>query len=119
MHKQKWESNNLTLVSAENILNNNNKDEIIDKKNMLANSKYCILSRHGTIRGTLNHVRDSIKHLLKANNNPVLLNGSNNKLSNKINSPSDSDPMLNDKFYSLYNFLMVNLLNFPFSYIYV
>ncbi len=114
LQKQKWESNNLTLVSAENILN----DEI-EKKNIHSN-KYCIISRRGTIRGTLNHVRDSIKHLIKVANNPVFLNGPNNqnaKLISNIKSPLDSDQMINDKFYSLYNFLLVNLLYFYKKYI--
>ena len=62
------------LISEAN-LNNGNENDSIAKSNGTAN-KYCIVSRRGTIRGTLNHVRDSIKQIFKAPRltSPVLNN---------------------------------------------
>lgn len=62
------------LISEANI-NNGNENDSITKFNGNAN-KYCIVSRKGTIRGTLNHVRDSIKQIFKAPrlSSPVLSN---------------------------------------------
>ena len=60
--RKKLEQNNLTLVPSGHLIDCNNNN--IEKKNVFVN-KYCIVSRQGTIRGTLNHVKDSIKQLFK------------------------------------------------------
>lgn len=120
--KKKLEFSNLTLVPAADLHHHHNNhchhhnNNSSDRKQFV--NKYCIVSRHGTIRGTLNHVKDSIRILFKTPRvtNPVLnvsLNTSNCKLS-KSNDSNPNQPAsqsskenqkLDDKYVSFCNLL--------------
>lgn len=102
----KLESSQLSLLSKE-YLNGNDEAEKQSKSNSLSN--LLIVSRHGTVRGSLNHVKTSLKQIFKEPQitNPVTnahLNIATN--GNQITSPNGTkaNEKLNSHFYLAVSF---------------